>query len=116
MEISQLNLRKTAIVDRELIPRRRLYDEAPLRSIKDIQREEYEGSKFRVSHLYHQFLGIHKLYPLRFEPRTYSALHSDKIHPEDQVYPEDMLLPNQDELKRLKHEVHDLLDVIYCDS
>jgi len=100
-----LNLRKIAIADRELVPRSRLYDETPLRSIKDILREEYEGSKYRVSHFYHQYLGIHKLFPIRFEPRTYTALYSDKIHPDDQVYPEDVLLPDHDELKRQKNEV-----------
>ena len=105
MEISQLNLRKIAIADRELVPRLRMYDEAPLRSMKEVEKEEYEGSKFRVWHHYHQFLGIHKLYPLRMYPKTFSALYSDKIHPDDQVYPEDVLLPDHDALRKRKHEV-----------
>ena len=52
-------------------PRQRIYEN--LRSVEDVKNEEIERRLHTVSGRFHQFLGLHRIFPLRLAPRTHDV-------------------------------------------
>lgn len=58
-------------------PRQRIIEN--LRSVEDVKNEEIERRLHTVSGRFHQFLGLHRIFPLRFAPRTHDVSLTDKV-------------------------------------
>jgi hypothetical protein len=69
-EIGEANLRTYIIPTRERIIEK-------LRSVEDVKNEEIERRLHVVPGRFHQFLGLHRIFALRFAPKT----HDVSCHP-----------------------------------
>jgi len=65
-EIGEKNLRTYKLPVRERIIEK-------LRSVDEVKNEEMERRKHRVPAKFHQFLGLHRIFPLRFAPQTHDV-------------------------------------------